>query len=245
VPIYLIFIFLLVFSPCSEFEKDSNTELDRYFSKAQKKKGKHDFVVNKNLKNPHNLRLKVPGVSDENDSPLILALHWAGGRETFKEFDDCLISPAFDTLNSYIIIPDAELQSWHSPMNEKKIMELLKYANKNWNIDKRKVIVTGYSNGGISSWYFAQKYSTIFTAAIPIAGYYENDSKIDIPTYVIHGEKDELFPIDQIKRTVKSSNKNGSEIILKINAQRGHREACLYVQDLKNTIPWLEEKIGL
>ena len=99
----------------------------------------------------------------------------------------------------------------------------------------------GYSNGGNGSWYFAEKHSDLFTAAIPMASAYPIKKKISIPLYVIHGAKDELFKVDDTRKWVNTSKEAGSDIILSINENLSHFEACAYVEELRKGGEWLQE----
>lgn len=187
-----------------------------------------------------NVRIIIPKKGEEGPKPLIIALHWAGGGNTYTGYSQCLIQPVFVDLDAYIIIPDAENMVWTNDYNEKKILELLALAKENWNIDSTKILVTGYSNGGNGAWYFADKHSDKITTAIPMASAYAIDTKINIPLYVIHGENDELFNIERTHNWVKSAQEAGSDIVFKPVLKYSHYMACDYVAALKEAVSWLE-----
>ncbi|NHZ87312.1 MAG: hypothetical protein GWP19_15820, partial [Planctomycetia bacterium] len=140
-----------------------------------------------------NYSISVPEISDSEKVPLILGLHWAGKSES-EQYLRCLADPGFRKLNAIIFAPDADDYYFWDENNYSLILTLIEYAKKSWPIDEDKIIVSGYSNGGIATWFFGVNYPQIFSAAIPIASRYDYDKKLQIPFYVIHGDKDELFP---------------------------------------------------
>jgi predicted peptidase len=116
-------------------------------------------------------------------------------------------------------------------------------------IDENKVVITGYSDGGNGSWFYAQYYSDLFSAAIPMASSYNSVGsdgivpKIDIPLYVIHGENDDLFPLAQTEEWVNQSKNAGSSIEFVIASGLTHYEVCNYVGYLTTATNWLQNEV--
>ncbi len=79
----------------------------------------------------------------------------------------------------------------------------------------------GFSSGGGGSWLYAQTNQT-FSAAIPLASSYNTIDRIDVPMFVIHGENDEVFPLEVIENSINQSNINGSNIELQVAKGLGH-----------------------
>lgn len=185
------------------------------------RKGKFDqsFTVGNSSK--WNIKLSIPKIEQDQRYPLILALHWAGNLTAYQAYADCLAFPALDTLQGIIVAPSSDGMHWTAPINEHRIIELLTEIKKHWPVLENQIIVTGYSNGGIGSWFLADKYPELFSAAIPIAGYYR-PTKLKIPMYVIHGKTDELFKVGEVENAVKLSQKKGSKIDLKLMDNFSH-----------------------
>lgn len=194
-------------------------------------KGRDDYQFTLTDKEVWNAAISIPELKENEKVPLIIALHWGGPGDGYKGYSECLAFPAFESMNAIIIAPSSDGMPWTSPKNEDRVMDLVKKVSKYWPVDPKKVIVTGYSNGGIGSWYFAKKYPKLFSAAIPLAGYYKNE-KIKVPVYAIHGEKDELFDIKEIKEMIEDSIKKGSNIKFKIIPGYSHYDACAYYSEL-------------
>jgi pimeloyl-ACP methyl ester carboxylesterase len=76
-----------------------------------------------------------------------------------------LIQPALGELGAVIVAPDSLDGRWSTPANERAVNALLAAVEKNYVIDQKKVIVTGFSMGGQGTWYWGEKYPDRFSAA--------------------------------------------------------------------------------
>lgn len=237
----LVSILVLLSKPHNLPNQKSET-LSDLFINASNSSGVHDFLVT-DSKNSYGLRLITPA-DTMTAKPLVLGLHWAGRGEIFKTFSSCLVEPAFKKLDAYVIVLDAEEQVWYTPKNEKKVLALMEAAFKHWKVDRAKVIVTGYSDGGNGSWYFAEYHPDIFKAAIPIASSYLPNSRINVPVYMIHGNNDELFNADDSKSYALRSKKQGTDVTIRMVNDLSHYEACAYWENLRASIPWLKKKLA-
>mgnify|MGYP000725323698 CR=1 FL=1 len=236
---YLIFLcFLTVTLNVLAQGKMSITEAS--FSKIKIKEGTRTVTLTNDYDKKWKMRINFPeNASKENT--LIIALHWAGGGDIYKEFNDCLALPALEFLNTIIVSPEGENQLWSTGNNVEKVLSIVENAKKYWNVNPDKIAVVGYSNGGNGSWYFADKYSQFFSAAIPMASSYPIKKKIDIPLYVIHGEKDDLFEVSRTTKWVKATEEAGTNLTYSVNKELSHFEACAYVDDLKLAGAWLQK----
>jgi len=239
---YYSLVLILVLVSCGTNTSSKLSRVEKNFTKIKITTGHRDVSLRISNNRVWNMRISFP-TDVTQKKPLIIALHWAGGGDTFKEYSTCLVEPGTADLDAYIIAPDSEYLLWTNQYNEDKIIKLVAMAKKFWNIDPNKIIITGYSNGGIGSWFFADKYPELFNVAIPMSGVYYAENRINIPMYVIHGEKDELFKIEKTASFVELANKNGSDITFVVNSQLSHYIACAYVNELKKATKWLKKKI--
>ena len=239
---YFSLAIILALVSCGTNTSPKLSKTEKNFAKIKTTTGQRDVSLHLSNNRIWNMRMSFPKDTTQK-KPLIIALHWAGGGDTYKEFSTCLVEPGMADLDAYIIAPDGEYLLWTNQYNEDKIIKLVLLAKKFWNIDPKRIIVTGYSNGGIGSWFFADKHPELFNAAIPIAGVYYAKNKINIPMYVIHGEKDELFKVKKTASFVALANKNGSDIRFVVNPNYSHKMACAYVDELKKAANWLVNKV--
>ena len=192
----------------------------------------------------------IPPNDLSTSRPLVIALHGAwGGNPDAHKTTACYIEPGLENLDAFIISPFAGAVPWFDGSQQQQILTLINLATKFWPVDPDKVVVTGYSNGGNGSWFYAETRPEVFSAGIPMASSYstfDTDStgrKIETPLYVIHGENDELFPVDSTALWVQQSVNAGSTIEFVIAPGLTHNEPCSYVSYLQDAANWLTNTV--
>ena len=117
--------------------------------------------------------------------------------------------------------PD-EYDAWPSDL----VVELVDEAVRLYNVDARRVYVTGFSLGGRGTWSVAIDHPKVFAAIAPVAGSYghpERISKIrDVPVWVFHGDSDRLLPIDPVRDMVQNLKDCGGNVRFTIYEGAGH-----------------------
>ena len=103
-----------------------------------------------------------------------------------------------------MIAPDCPTAAWSDAAADKAVMALINDAMRAYAIDRKRVLVVGYSMGGRGTWHMASQHQDLFTAAIPMAAS-TRDLSIDQlgrqPTYIIHSRADEVVPFDRRKQS--------------------------------------------
>ncbi len=194
-------------------------------------------------------RLIVPtSASTSNKRPLMISLH--GGatikNETIHKQTSCLAEPGLESLDAYILSPNSDGFVWFDGPNREKVVSLTNLVKTHLNVNTNKVAITGYSDGGIASWFFAQFHETAFSASVPMAALYDPQvptvptARINIPLYVIHGENDQYFPLTQVQNNVKTAKDAGTDIQLIVAPGLEHLQSCDYVPYLKDAAIWLD-----
>jgi len=232
-------IFFLVIGILTLKAQEKISESEKSFSKIKVKKGTRDVTLINDYNKRWKMRVNFPETTEKRQH-LIIALHWAGNGDTYKEFNDCLALPGLEALNAIIVSPEDEGQLWSTQNNVDKIRSIVANAQKYWNVDSEKIAVTGYSNGGNGSWFFAQNYPKLFSAALPMASAYAINTKIEIPLYVIHGAKDELFELARTEKWVMKTQEKGTDITWVVNNTLSHFQGCAYITELKKAAEWLK-----
>lgn len=140
----------------------------------------------------------------ENDYPLIVFLH-DKDQQGF-EFDKIKkigipkqIESGKLKLKMIIIAPQAPTnETWKAT----KLIDLLAKVNVQYRIDSNKIYFVGIGIGGYGALKFATIYKDIPTAIISVAGGGNENMSFylkDIPTWLIHGTKDEIIPFYKTK----------------------------------------------
>ena len=238
-PICLIFFIVMLGNNFDVNAQGRLSDSEKSFSKIKVRQGTTDVTLKNDYGKRWKMRVNFPEVTKATDR-LIIALHWAGGGDTYKKFNDCLALPGLQAQNTIIVSPEGENQLWSTANNVEKILSIVSNSPKYWNVDPYKIAVMGYSNGGNGSWYLAEHYPNLFSAAIPMASAYPIDQKIEIPLYIIHGAKDELFEIAKTRTWVEKTKNSGTDLIFAANNTLSHFQGCSYVDDLKKAGVWLQ-----
>ena len=192
--------------------------------------------------------ISVPaGYTKGEPRPLILALHPGGERTPYYglSFMRGIVSPALKDLNAIIVAPDCPTRSWSDPAAEQAVMTLLQNVMKEYAVDRRRILVTGFSLGGRGTWFMSSRHADLFTGAIPIAGA-SGDEPLDrlgrIPTYVIHSRNDQVVPFAPDERTTRELEKLGRMVRFEALEGLGHYEMGGYVDALTRGGKWIAER---
>ncbi len=137
-------------------------------------------------------RLLVPWNYDKNKSyPLVLMLHGIGerGNDNIAELHNDLSILASNEYRSkypcFVIVPQCPLNDMWAPIinNAGKLsvlnkmtqastnaMAVLNEIRREFNIDPKRIYITGLSMGGFGTWDILAHYPHLFAAAVPICG---------------------------------------------------------------------------
>jgi predicted peptidase len=103
------------------------------------------------------------------------------------------------------------------------------------------MVVTGYSMGGMGTWYLVARHPDRFSAAIPMAGS-PRDADLEAvrrtPLYAIHSRTDEVVPLASTEAAVSRLKQAGARAQLVV-VDVPHYESASFVHHLKKAIPWL------
>ena len=209
--------------------------------------GLHSLILPRADKPAVHYAISIPrNYSPSTPVPLILALHFgvSGGDAAGAGGDvvRILIGPALAELGAVIVAPDSVRGDWSSPENEDAVNALLDMVLGRYSIDKKKVVVTGFSMGGAGSWHFAEKFPERFSAAIPVAGRPpESASGWRIPVLAIHSRDDQVVPFGPTEARIAELQKAG--VNAKLIALTGitHYETSRFRDALRQAVPWLRE----
>lgn len=206
---------------------------------------KKTLLIDDGLKLRYAISLPKSASSDVS-LPLVLALHYGGPVTPYygKGFLTLLIKPALQDLGAVFVAPDCPGRGWTDPISEKAVLVLIEDILDEYNIDPNKIIVTGYSLGGIGTWRFAARYPQLFSAAISVSAVPEGRSfptVEGVPFYVIHSKDDEIFPIEKVRVFVERQKSGGASIQFVEVGGISHYETFRFVQPLRKTISWIKK----
>ena len=208
----------------------------------------------------HELTLDVPEVGQvlygvsvprgyraDRPAPLVVVLHSGGQRMRHygAAFTRFLAEPGLRDLNAIMVAPDCPASAWSDPAADRAVMAVVEAALKSYAIDRRRVLVTGYSMGGRGTWFQAARHPELFTAAIPMAastGDLPQDQLATQPTYVIHSRADEVVPFAPAEQNARALERAGRTIRFEALDRFRHFEMDLYIDALRRGGRWVSDR---
>lgn len=175
--------------------------------------------------------------------PLVIFLHGASGGAKLPERLECLVAPAFARVSPIIIAPEAEGGEWWNESDTAYVLGLADAAVRDWHVDDKRLVMVGYSNGGIGAWFFARLYPERFSAAIPMSANHAIVGPSPLPIHAIHGSNDRLFDVDKVRERVQALKQAGFNVSLDVREGGQHEDACGYERELEAAVAWLEGSV--
>jgi len=172
---------------------------------------------------------------------LVIALHWGWGKEKLpdnfsEKFMDSFALPVFENNKTIIIAPNCPEKSWIENKSVSTVLALRKYCIEKYNIDTSSIVITGFSLGGIGTWYLATHYSNLFNYAIPVAGYPEKgwlDQTGQIRILAVNSIDDEIIPFEKINTAVEYLKSKNTDISMKKLHGIGHYTIDFFIKPVR------------
>jgi len=186
------------------------------------------------------------GFSPREAHPLILALHPGGDRPPYygDQFMRGLFYPGLRALDPIMIAPDCPTPAWSDPGAEHAVLALVEDVISRYGVDRRRVMVMGFSLGGSGTWFLSSRHADLFSAAIVVAG--RTDEPLDRlatrPTFVIHSQDDRVVPFPQAAERVAALKRLGRAVEFEALSGPGHFEMGAYMGALQRAGQWVAEQ---
>jgi len=180
-------------------------------------------------------------------APLILALHPGGQRMRYygSAYTRSIVAPASASLNAIIVAPDCPGASWADADADSVVLAMLSRIMNQFSIDRRRVLVVGYSMGGRGTWFMSSHHQDLFTAAIPMAASTGDDppeSLATMPTYIIHSRRDEVVPFGPAERNARDLERLGRTVRFEPLSEPTHFDMIAYVPALGRAVTWVTDQ---
>ena len=192
--------------------------------------------------------VSVPaGYDPATPHPLILALHPGGKQSSYYGSLHMrqMFEPALRALNAIVVAPDVPTRRWTSDVSDRGVMALLGRILETYNIDRARILVTGFSLGGRGTWFFAARHPDFFTGAIPIAGR-PGDEPLDalgaMPVHIIHSRADDVVPFGPAEDAARQLEEAGGPVAFTALEGVGHYAMGGYVRSLRDAGEWMSEQ---
>jgi predicted peptidase len=190
-------------------------------------------------------RLFVPGgYRGRSAYPLLLFLHGGAGRgrdneRQLRNGNGMLVEMfvgAQMEFPAFVLAPQTS-----SEHHVQSTLAILDDVRARYRIDGRRIYVVGQSLGGYGLLDLVAARPRLFAAAIVIAASGEPSRAqilATVPTWFFHGEKDELIPVEGVRRLVATVKSAGGTVRFTEYAGEGHGVAWLVVRE-RELVPWI------
>jgi predicted peptidase len=127
---------------------------------------------------------------------------------------------------------------------ERDVLDVIKEARREYNIDPDRIYLMGHSMGGYGTWSVAVNNPDLFAALAPIAGggtppVVLGLKKIaHLPWLVTHGDKDPTVSVEESRKMVKAGEALGIKI--KYNEIPGGDHSNIVVPAFKEIFDWFD-----
>jgi predicted peptidase len=176
--------------------------------------------------------------------PLIIFLHGkslcGNNLYTVKRYGTIDAIERGRKIDAYVIAPQNPGGAW----NPEKILNVLNWTTKHYNIDTTRVYVVGMSLGGSGTINFVGTYPEKIAAAMALCGgtgslrSYCGLNKV--PLWIIHGTADRRAPVAQSQKVVDNMKRCGETSLLIFDKWQGvNHEILARLFYLKETYQWL------
>ena len=192
--------------------------------------------------------LSVPdGYSPGRARPLLLALHPGGERMRYygSAYTRMVVAPAATALGAIIVAPDCPSAAWSDAASDAAVMALIDRIVGEYSVDRRRIVVVGFSMGGRGAWFMAAHHRDLFTAAVPMAaavGDEAVETLATMPTYIIHSRRDQVVPFAPAERNAQQLERLGRVVRFEALTEPTHFEMGAYVPALRRALAWVEDQ---
>ena len=178
----------------------------------------------------------IPHTYDGNKVfPVILFLHGSGakgtdGRDHLKGALAKAIRSQEQKFAFIAVFPQAHVGDWQaSSPDGKRALAILDEVEKNYNVDTKRVYLTGLSMGGEGTWSLAAAYPDRWAAIVPIAGGGDTATAArfkHIPCWYFQGDADQLDLVRHARKMIRALKEAGSRPLYTEYRRVGHDSEC-------------------
>lgn len=181
----------------------------------------------------------------ESAAPLVVSLHYGGpvsahyGRALLED----IVEPALRALGAVMVAPDCARRAWTDC--EETVLRVIEHVTATHGIDRKRIVLTGYSKGGIGTWDLAARHAPLFSAAIVMAGRpgaHIIESEWDLPMRAIQANADEVFPSAPTLKLIARLQARGVDASVQLLDGVTHYDTHRFVEPLRRLVPWILER---
>lgn len=154
--------------------------------------------------------------------PVVLALHGAGGND--EDFLWTWLKHAKS--RGYILLSAKSFGPTWYPWDAPSLLLMLDAVQARYNVDPQRILLTGLSDGGSFSYDVGFAHPERFRALAVVAGIlrpHQREAQAHaLPVYIVHGERDQIFPVAYIRMMVEKLREWGHQVTYRELPGFGH-----------------------
>lgn len=182
----------------------------------------------------------IPESYDPSVSHAVEFMLHGGVTRPFPALPDSMWSRYLEVLppgDRIAIIPTSWNEAfWWFPNQSENVREILRAVKREYNVDDNRVILTGASDGGTGTFFFAYKQATEWVAFLPYIGHpgvMQNsagvinhelfpENLVGKPLYIVNGDRDRRYPIPSIMPYINGMREAGADYEFRVMRGAGH-----------------------
>jgi predicted peptidase len=162
-----------------------------------------------------NYTLFVPyDYTGDQPYPLILFLNGfgdrgQGGQQYMRVGAPTVNKRQQDSVEFFSLYPQSHDGTWQPDSEDsQRALEILALVEKQYNVDRKRISLTGLSSGGAGTWAMALRYPDRWAAIVPVAGggtdLGQADLIKDIPCWCFNNRTDQSSPSSSVRRMIEA-----------------------------------------
>jgi predicted peptidase len=193
--------------------------------------------------------LYLPQDYEENEQALYPCLFWLHGRslrgddlEKTRRYGPPAMLTKRGDYPFVVICPQLPDGAWPAA----GLKALLDESLERYRIDPDRVILMGASLGAMGAWNFAGAYPDAFAALIPICAHgpdWVAPKLVDLPIRAVHGDADEIVPMEAHVRLIEKIRKLGGDARIEIVPGGDHGSVIGPSYRDESWIEWMLEQV--
>jgi poly(3-hydroxybutyrate) depolymerase len=125
---------------------------------------------------------------------------------------------------------------WWKPEQVSNVLALVDRLKRRYNVDESRISLSGISDGGTGTYYFAMREATTWAACLPLNGHPSVLANPDVgadgelfarnmancPLYIVNGGRDRLYPAASVSPLIDMLKKGGVPLVWQVYPEAGH-----------------------
>ena len=179
--------------------------------------------------------------------PLVVCLHYGGPAPAHygRGLLEAVVEPALRPLDAVMVAPDCPQRAWADCVPT--VLAVIEQVSTSHNIDRDRIVLTGFSKGGIGTWELASLHPELFSVALVMAGRPSEQviaRQWKVPVHAIQASADEVFPAQPTIDFIAQLHARGVDANIELLDGVTHYETPRFVEPLRRTLPWIQARWG-